>query len=150
MLKGLHHVGVIVEDMDRSLAFYQGTLGGTIGLDLLMDLPEFAAGVGIAGAKARIVFMQLPAMSPALELIQYSSPAQKRAAPVSTDTLGSVHVAFQTADIKQTYDWLTGKGVHFISGPSAFPADHPQLGGIKFCYFRDPDGALLELIEVPQ
>ena len=26
-----------------------------------------------------------------------------------------------------------------MSKPSIFPSDHPVLGGVGFCYFRDPD-----------
>jgi glyoxylase I family protein len=149
MLKGLHHVGIVVEDMARSLGFYETVLGGTIGLDLLMDLPQFGAGVGIPGAKARIVFLQIPGLSPAIELIQYTSPIGKRT-DLSSIGFGSTHVAFHVADIEQTQRDFNQKGVRFLSGPSAFPPDHPLLGGVKFCYFRDPDGALLELIQVPQ
>jgi glyoxylase I family protein len=150
MLKSLHHVGMVVEDMARSLAFYQELLGGTVGLDLAMDLPAFAAGVGIPDAKARIVFLQLPGISSSVELIQYLSPVGKPAASNSpSNTPGRAHVAFQVADIHETYDSFQKKGVKFLSRPSVFPADHPQLGGVAFCYFQDPDGGLLELIETP-
>ena len=114
-----------------------------------MDLPQFGAGVGIPGAKARIVFLQIPGLSPSIELIQYISPDGKRA-DLSSIGFGNTHVAFLVADIEQTHRDFKQKGVHFLSEPSAFPPDHPLLGGVKFCYFRDPDGALLELIQVPQ
>ncbi len=149
MLKGLHHVGIVVEDMARSLAFYETVLGGTIGLDLMMDLPQFGAGVAIPGAKARIVFLQIPGLSSSVELIQYHSPMGKRT-DLSSIGFGNTHVALHVADIEQTHRDFDQRGVHFLSGPSAFPSDHPLLGGVKFCYFRDPDGALLELIQVPQ
>lgn len=151
MLKGFHHMGIVVEDMARSLGFYEKVLGGTIGLDLMMDLPQFGAGVGIPGAKARIVFLQIPGLSPQVELIQYISPAGKQTAgDFSPTAFGTTHLAFLVGDIEQVYRDLNQKGVRFTSKPSAFPAEHPLLGGVKFCYFRDPDGAVLELIEVPQ
>jgi glyoxylase I family protein len=151
MLKSLYHVGMVVEDMARSLAFYQEMLGGTVGLDLAMDLPEFGAGVGIPDTKARIVFLQLPGISSQVELIQYLSPIRKHTASnPSSDTPGRAHVAFQVTDIQETYDSFQKKGVKFLSKPSVFPADHPQLGGVAFCYFQDPDGGLLELIEAPE
>ena len=151
MLKSVHHSGVVVEDMARSLAFYQTTLGATVGLDLMMDLPTFWQGVGIAGAKARIVFLQLPELSASIELIQYLSPVGKRmvSEPVANGIGCNAHVAFTVDDIFAAHKSLTEKGVRFVTAPAAFPMDHPQLGGVKFCYFRDPDGALLELIEVP-
>jgi catechol 2,3-dioxygenase-like lactoylglutathione lyase family enzyme len=151
MLKSLHHVGIVVEDMARSLGFYQSVLGAAVALDLVMDLPEFGQGVGIPGAKARIVFLQVPELSPQIELIQYSSPRGTRlAGDSSSNSFGNTHIAFRVADIGRIHKSFTEKGVDFVSKPSAFPADHPILGGVKFCYFRDPDGALLELIEVPQ
>lgn len=151
MIKSLHHIGIAVEDMDRSLAFYQGKLGATVALDLAMDLPEFGSGVGIANAKARIVFLQIPEMSSQLELIQYISPIGKRVGGESAgNILGRIHAALLVSDIKRTYENLSANGVQFVSKPSSFPADHPVLGGVAFCYFRDPDGALLELIQLPQ
>ncbi len=149
MLKGLHHVGVVVEDMARSLGFYETVLGGTIGLDLLLDLPQFGAGVGIPGAKARIVFLQIPGFSTAIELIQYHSPIGKHTG-LSSIGFGNTHMAFQVANIEQTHRDFTQKGVRFLSEPSAFPPDHPLLGGVQFCYLQDPDGTLMELIQVPQ
>jgi len=151
MLKSLHHIGVAVQDMTRSLAFYRDKLGASVALDLMMDLPEFGNGVGISNAKARIVFLQIPTMSSQLELIQYISPSGRRIAPdSSSDTVGRMHAALQVIDIKSAYEALKAKGIEFVSKPSFFAADHPVLGGIGFCYFRDPDGALLELIQLPQ
>ncbi|MCI0426856.1 MAG: VOC family protein [Acidobacteria bacterium] len=150
MLKSLHHVGIVVEDMARSLIFYQSQLGGVVALDLMMDLPEFGHGVGIPGAKARIVFLQIPELSSQIELIQYSSPPGKRMrGGFSSNSIGSTHVAFLVADLNRVHKSFSERGVSFVSPPSALPADHPRLGGVKFCYFRDPDGALLELIELP-
>lgn len=150
MIKSLHHIGIAVEDMTRSLDFYQNRLGATVALDLRMDLPEFGSGVGIANAKARIVFLEIPGMSSQLELIHYTSPAGKPALGDSSgNTFGRIHAALQVSDIKRSYESLSAKGVQFVSKPSAFPGDHPVLGGVAFCYFRDPDGALLELIQLP-
>ena len=151
MFKSLHHIGIAVKDMERSLAFYRDTLGASVALDLVMDLPEFGSGVGISNAKARIVFLQIPEMPSQLELIQYTSPSATNIdAGSSSDAVGRIHAALQVADIRRTYDALRAKGVQFVSKPSIFPSDHPVLGGVGFCYFRDPDGALLELIQLPQ
>lgn len=151
MIQNLHHIGIAVEDMTRSLAFYQDKLGATVALDISMDMAEFGNGVGIANAKARIVFLQIPGMSSQLELLQYTSPAGKRVPDNSAgNSIGRIHAALQVSDIKRVYESLSAKGVQFVSKPSIFPADHPVLGGIGFCYFRDPDGALLELIQLPQ
>jgi glyoxylase I family protein len=150
MLKSLHHVGMVVKDMARSLEFYQSALGGAIMLDIVMDLAEFGQGVGIPGAKARIVFLQIPELSPQIELIQYISPSgQVAKTAVLPNAIGSTHVAFLTADINRVHKSFSEMGVRFISTPSTFPADHPLLGGVTFCYFEDPDGAVLELIQIP-
>ena len=150
MVITVHHFGVAVQDMERSLAFYKNALGATIGLDLGMELPAFGRGVGIPGAQARVVFLQVPGMAPQLELIQYLTP-QGRAGGAAADVpiFGTIHAALQVGDIQRAYEELQAKGVRFDSQPSRFPADHPLLGGVAFCYFRDPDGALLELIEFP-
>ena len=151
MIRSLHHIGIAVEDMARSLGFYQAKLGATVALDLLMELPQFGNGVGIPNAKARIVFLQVPEMASQIELIQYISPAEKSSAANSpSNTVGRIHAALLVSDIQSAYENFSAKGVDFVSKPSAFPADHPILGGVSFCYLRDPDGALLELIQLPQ
>jgi catechol 2,3-dioxygenase-like lactoylglutathione lyase family enzyme len=54
--------------------------------------------------------------------------------------VGAAHLAFEVDDIDQAYNDLTRKGVRFVSPPR-------RSGNVKGCYFEDPDGITLELLQ---
>ena len=58
MIGGLHHVGITVSDLDRSLAFYRGLLG----LHIEARAVDVAAEdvTGIPGARVSIADLDLP------------------------------------------------------------------------------------------
>ena len=73
-----------------------------------------------------------------LELIEYLSP---RGHPIdlSTNNVGSAHIAFYADDVEQTYRELTERGVRFKGAPVAAAPGRPRVA-----YFLDPDGITLE------
>jgi len=59
--------------------------------------------------------------------------------------LGAAHVCFNVDDIHKTKAELEAKGVKFYSDVNV--VDEGPLAGWRWCYFSDPDGLALELIE---
>ena len=59
---------------------------------------------------------------------------------------GIGRIALKVGDIDTAYGDLKDKGVAFLSPPQTL--HFPGFGDFKFCCFRDPDGIVLELVEV--
>lgn len=65
------------------------------------------------------------------------------------NTQGLRHIAFQVEDIEGEYARLKAAGVEFVGAPVAVPGSviRHDDGQKRLCYFRDPDGVVLELAE---
>jgi catechol 2,3-dioxygenase-like lactoylglutathione lyase family enzyme len=50
-------------------------------------------------------------------------------------------------DIEKTVAELKAKGIEFLSTPVTISPTHPFFAGVKFCYFRGPDGEVLEILQ---
>ncbi|HEY5332962.1 MAG TPA: VOC family protein, partial [Solirubrobacterales bacterium] len=61
--------------------------------------------------------------------------------------VGAMHVGFDVDDIHAVHDQLKEKGVHINAEPVQLDGTGGRLDGLWFCYFRDPDGLQLELIQ---
>jgi len=145
-MKGMHHVGITVSDLERGIDFYHGVLGlGFVNEPSpVFDDPALGPAVGVPGAALRQVSLALG--DGTLELLQYVKPPSPVDAPLAQNALGAQHVAFLVEDIHATKAELEAKGVEFYSDVNA--VDDGVLAGWRWVYFADPDGNALELVEV--
>ena len=145
-MKGLHHVGITVKDLDASIRFYHDVLGLEFSNEPSpwFEGDELEKGVGVPGAALRQVSLLLGDTT--LELLEYKSPPSETSAPLKSQSDGASHVAFQVDDIHATKAELEAKGVTFYSDVNV--VDEGVLAGWRWVYFEDPDGYPLELVEV--
>jgi catechol 2,3-dioxygenase-like lactoylglutathione lyase family enzyme len=145
-MKGVHHTGIIVSDLERSIDFYHGVLG----LDFVnepspvFDEPELGEKLGVPGAKLRQVTLR--AGDDYVELLQYLAPGSPISSPMPQNALGAHHVGFLVDDIEATVGALEAKGVQFVSPINSI--DDGVLAGWRWVYLADPDGITLELVQV--
>jgi len=151
MITKLNHANIIVSDLNRSKKFYTEVLGLEVLMETDIDESQFARGVGIPGAKVRGAFLQVPGTPTVIEMFEYTGP--QRSNPIPKDWLpsdvGVGHIALEVNDLDAAYEKLEKQGVSFVSPPVTIPESHKDVGGVRFCYFKDPDGILLELIYFP-
>jgi len=117
--------------------------------DLEQSGRDFELAVGVFGARARTVTLQLGAAT--IALTEYLAP---RGRPVPPDFRPNdalfQHVAIIVSDMDQAYQRLRLRGVTYGStGPERLPDWNANAGGINAFYFRDPDGHFLELLQFP-
>lgn len=145
-MKGLHHVGVTVEDLDASIRFYHDVLGLPFANEPTpwFEGEELSRGVGVPGAALRQV--SLLAGDTTVELLEYKSPPSETSGPLKSNNRGASHVAFLVDDIESKKAELEAKGIEFY-GPVNV-VDDGVLAGWRWVYFDDPDGYPLELVEV--
>jgi catechol 2,3-dioxygenase-like lactoylglutathione lyase family enzyme len=142
---GLHHVGVPVSNMDRSLAFYKDVLGFTeVGIVVEAAGEALEGPLQVENPSLKAVFLQSGDLT--LELIEYYSPEM---APYTTRNcdVGAVHVCLLVEDIQAVHQTLLDAGVSVNAPP--LKLEEGDLAGHSFCYFRDPDGIQLELFQRP-
>jgi catechol 2,3-dioxygenase-like lactoylglutathione lyase family enzyme len=146
------HININVSDLDTSIAFYE-KLGFTLLIpgvpylgiekDATLKIPaKQGAALNVAeGATARACIMQLDDGFPKIDLTEYAKDSPQAAG--ASDDLGLVRLCLATQDLTMDHALLTEAGVEFLSEPTA------GVGGfadIAIC--RDPDGTLIELIEI--
>ena len=145
-MKGLHHVGITVKDLDASIRFYHDVLGLEFANEPSpwFEGEDLSRGVGVPGAGLRQVSLLVGDTT--LELLEYRSPPSGTDGPLASNDLGASHVAFAVDDIEATKAELEAKGIAFFSPVNV--VDEGVLAGWRWVYFSDPDGYPLELVEV--
>jgi len=148
MFKALHHFNVIVSDIEKTKQFYNKTLGLEIAVETVIEDPEFSRGVGLPDTKLLAAFFKLPNDAGLIEAFQYVRPPGR---PMRADTKandgGWTHICFQVDDIEKTYRELEAKGIKFLSTPVTISKQHPHFPGVRFCYFKGPDGEVVEILQ---
>lgn len=141
-----------VTDLERTVTFYRDVIGMRVvtrkhrrGHDLGTALfGEEAAGRRATSPAAEILIADMELGDVRVEFIQYLDPPA-RPYPGDPSVAGSAHIAILTEDIEGEYRRLSTAGVRFHT-PVRTVHD-PGRPVWKWCYFRDPDGICVELVE---
>ena len=128
----IHHVAVVVAEMDGALAFWRDTLG--LDLDVVED---------IAHDRVRIAF--LPVGESKVELVQPTDDSTGVARFLASKGEGFHHVCFEVANLAETLLRLEIDGIELIDTAPRKGAEGP----VAFLHPRSCHGVLVELIEAP-
>jgi catechol 2,3-dioxygenase-like lactoylglutathione lyase family enzyme len=135
------HVGVVVDDLDAAVAFFVGLgferEGGTVVDGETVDKIN-----GLDGVRAELVMVRTPDRSGRLELIKYHAPPDGDGAhALPANRHGFRHICIEVADLNGIVDGLRGTGFDTV-GEICDYGDSWRL-----CYFRGPEGLIIELAE---
>lgn len=171
-IQGVHHLSFTVSDLERTVGFYARLLGFRLvgrkhrrapdlgdalrGRAGLVSGPTEPAGEdsGLAATThtpvlsppqpAEILIADMELAGTRVEFIQYVNPPT-RPYPGDPSVAGSGHIALLTEDIEAEVSRLEGAGVRFHT-PVRTVRD-PGRPVWRWCYFRDPDGIVVELVQ---
>ncbi|MFN0092976.1 MAG: VOC family protein [Acidimicrobiales bacterium] len=118
------YVVLVVEDLDRALAFYTGVLGLPLG-------HRSGPYAQLATGRTRLALYLRSAMADTL-----GAPA----APPDPDRPG-FELGFKVGDVDAAFAELTAAGAAAVTPPT------DRAWGQRTAYVRDPDGHLIELAE---
>ncbi len=126
---GLAHVGLYVNDAERSVQFYQEMLGFELIHEAVNKVPE---------GDVLVKFVQNQNL--VLEIVQFPYKIKREDGWFD-------HISLAVKDIDGAIEALQEKGICFEEGsytvaPHVFPP-----GGSKWVFFRGPDGENIELNE---
>jgi catechol 2,3-dioxygenase-like lactoylglutathione lyase family enzyme len=139
------HVGICVQDLDRSIRFYRDGLGFVDKGTLDIEGEPTATMVGIPDLVLNAVYLERDGLR--IELLHYPSPGtvgKAEARPMNQ--LGLTHFAVRVSDLDDVIDRLVSLGGRVLEGTRI----HNDAFGADLLYVTDPDGTRLELVEVPE
>jgi catechol 2,3-dioxygenase-like lactoylglutathione lyase family enzyme len=139
----VRHIGIVVRDLDRSLAFYRDLLGLALVRQMDETGPFIDAILGMNAAKVRTVKLAAPGDGVQIELLAFTEPAPQIGGAPSLTRVGPTHVAFTVEDLDGLHQRMAAAGTQFTTKPQTSPD-----GRAKVTFCRDPDGTALELVEV--
>jgi catechol 2,3-dioxygenase-like lactoylglutathione lyase family enzyme len=128
--------------MARSLPFYRDLLGLEVWADFKDASPYVRAMTGVPGANIWMVKLKA-ADGGSIELLQYLSDPRAVPEPTRACDVGINHVALQVDNLDALYRKLLAHHIRFNAPPTVSPD-----GGAKVTYCRDPEGVLIELVEI--
>ena len=139
MIEGVHHVGIIVADLDRVIAFAEEALGLSVAKRAILE-----------GESTEIAFLDCGGTQ--IELIEISDPeVRNRRVRVPDATAEIEHVALAVDDLEANARWLRESGVRFAAGAGRQDeTDEPlEVAGTKSLFtIRDSSaGMIWQLIE---
>ena len=145
MIRGIHHAGLVVDDLDDAVAFY----GALLNMEIIerdtwrAPSPEADSAVGLEGSSADGVMLR--GSGSYLELWTYHSPAQVGDDPATQGAheRGLRHLAIEVDDVRAALARIVELGGSAMGDPLEI-----DESGAAAVYCRDPFGTILELMSV--
>jgi methylmalonyl-CoA/ethylmalonyl-CoA epimerase len=128
----VHHVAVVVSDLDGALGFWRDTLGLPVELVLPIETD-------------RVAIAFLPVGESKVELVMPTDDTTGVARFLAGKGEGFHHVCFEVANLSETLMRLEMDGVELIDTVPRKGAEGP----VAFVHPRSCHGVLVELIEAP-
>ena len=133
MIRGIHHLGLTVRDVDASAAWYEEVLG-------FRRVGEFTA----PGGARRKVFLRHDGLQARLGLTQHRHGSQDA---FDETRAGLDHLAFAVADRAELEGWAARLANAAVVHSPITAAN--SVPGAAVLVFRDPDNIQLELFAGP-
>ncbi len=128
----IHHVAVVVRDMEPALELYRDLLG--LELEVVMPIPN-----------DRVDIAFLPVGGVKVELVRPTDDTTGVARFLEAKGEGFHHICFEVADLAETLTRLAIDGIELIDTAPRKGAEGP----VAFLHPRSCHGVLVELIEAP-
>jgi len=144
------HFSFTVSDIEASIDWYTRVLGLELVHRQRQENEYTQVLVGIPGAVLEVAQFAVPGVPPArsthmLELVEYVTQRGAPLGKLATNSVGCAHLALMVTDIHERHARMCAQGVVFRNPPVAITAGANE-GGFA-CYFHDPDGITLELLQ---
>jgi methylmalonyl-CoA/ethylmalonyl-CoA epimerase len=128
----VHHVAIVVGDLERALGFYRDVLG--LVLEVVQEVPS---------DRVRIAFLTVGESR--IELVSPTDDSTGVARFLAAKGEGFHHVCLEVADLAGELTRLGIEGVELIDSAPRHGAEGP----VAFIHPRSCNGVLVELIEKP-
>ncbi|TAK56839.1 MAG: methylmalonyl-CoA epimerase [Dehalococcoidia bacterium] len=130
MIQKVHHVGVVVRDMDEAMRFYRDTLGLHVHKEATIQEQ------GVRAALLTLGNSEIELLQPVVEDTGVARYLEKKGE-------GLHHICFQVDDVERDLDQLKRRGTEMIDLETRIGL----AGRICFLHPSAMDGALVELCQ---
>jgi catechol 2,3-dioxygenase-like lactoylglutathione lyase family enzyme len=140
-IQQLHHVSVVVEDLEAAVAFFLA-LGMEVEGRTAVEGASVDQLAGLDGVRADIAMVRTPDGLGRLELTRYHSPKAVSAGPdAPANTLGLRSVMFAVDDLDDVLARLRPHGAELVGELVRYDNSY------RLCYLRGPAGIIVALAE---
>jgi catechol 2,3-dioxygenase-like lactoylglutathione lyase family enzyme len=144
-MPSVHHVGITVSNLERSMDFYADLLGGERLGPYERSGPRIDAVTGYPGVLVRQAFVRAREGPTVVELLQYVRGSSVVLDP-DNGYVGAAHVAITVRGLDGLLTRLRAAGVTVQSDPIV---TSEPMAGYRCVYVLDPDRVRVELVEPP-
>jgi catechol 2,3-dioxygenase-like lactoylglutathione lyase family enzyme len=144
LITGFNHTSFTVTDIGRAVAFWTRTLGFKAASVSPRSGDWQEKVTGVAGAELMVA--HLYGHGHHIELIQYLAGAGERTT-LPPNVTGAAHVCLEVSDIEHAVQLMLAAGAR-RQGEIA-DVTTGTVKGCRACYIRDPEGILIELLQLP-
>ena len=141
-IERMHHVGVIVDDLEAATEFFvrvglQPDGSGSVEGD------EVDRIVGLHGVRSDLVMMKTPDGHSRVELVKFNAPAYEghQADDAPSNEPGIRHLAFAVDDLDATLARVRAWGADLVGEVVSYGSSY------RSCYVRGPAGIIVELAQ---
>ena len=142
MILATRHAGIVVKDLDRALRFWRDVMGLRVEIEFCEEGEFIDTVQRLSGVKVNMIKLSAPDGT-LIELLKDEHHAGKPQAERKLCDRGISHVAFTVADVEASWRTLTEAGCETLSAPTTSPD-----GKARLFFARDPEGNLIEIVEV--
>ena len=142
MILETRHTGIVVDDMDRSLAFWRDVMGLKVAADFWEEGEFIDTVQHLEGVKLHMIKLTAPDGS-MIELLKDESHPTPPPQRNRMCDRGIRHIAFTVENVQKSWDTLGEHNCELLSRPIIAPD-----GKARLFFARDPEGNLLEIVEV--
>ncbi|GKX29342.1 glyoxalase [Vallitalea longa] len=140
-IRSLSHVGVTVSNFEKAIDFYSKTFGfrliseQTLGKKQVNELYNLYL---LKDVEVRFGFLRAP-KGGIIEIFEFnpSLPSEN----TIWNKPGATHFTLDVKNVKKWYNILQAKGITFLCEPQ-------NTDGTEWVFMKDPDGNLIELIDL--
>ncbi len=139
------HTNIVAKNWEKLSTFYINVFNCT------KKLPErklsgdwLDKGTGLFGAQLEGIHLLLPGhgdICPTLEIFSYKDTHESE--PIMANYTGFTHIAFEVSDVEQTLKKAMENGGTLLG--EITKKEIEDVGLLKFLYFRDPEGNIIEI-----
>lgn len=136
----LRHIGIVTDNLEKSLEFYKDFLGLEIKTETLENGSFIDHILGLKKTSLKTVKLA-DKKGGIVELLCYKNQQDNKIEREIND-LGLSHFALTVENLDNMYNKLKENNIDFISAPALSPDNRAK---VCFCY--DPNGIAIELVE---